>query len=111
MIGRNLAQFESFSICLGGFKETSVGMSSPEVIQSRDSRELRTQNPQGFVKGNQDTGPILEKDNLHGINGSSGHGLTKKNSAANEVQVKQANTRTDMWWLNLRYVLVCGCGR
>lgn len=86
----NLAQFELFFICLGGFPETSIVMSSPEV------RELRTQNSQGF-----------EKDNVASINGSSGHGLAKKKPAANKAKVKQAKSRTDIWWLNLRYVLVC----
>lgn len=105
----NLAPFELLFICLGGVQETSVGVSSLEVIQSRDSRELRTQNPepQGFVEENQDIGPFFEKDNVHSINGSSRHGIAKKNSAANRVKVKQANTKTDMWWMNLRYVLVC----
>lgn len=90
MLGTNLAQFELFFICLGAFPETSIGMSSPEV------RELRTQNTQGF-----------EKDNVDSINGSSGHGLAKKNSAANKAKVKQEKSKTDIWWLNLRYVLVC----
>ncbi|CAI8610652.1 unnamed protein product [Vicia faba] len=76
--------FKTKSIGNGGLPKNSVGMSSPEV------RESRTQNSQGF-----------EKDNVHSINGSSGHGFAIKNSAR-----KQANTRTDMWWLNLRYVLV-----
>ncbi|KAK2412057.1 hypothetical protein QL285_047283 [Trifolium repens] len=76
--------FKTKSVNNGGFPETSVGMSSPEV------KELRTQNSKGF-----------EKDNVDSINGSSGRGFAKKNSA-----LKQANTRTDMWWLNLRYVLV-----
>ncbi|KAG5011123.1 hypothetical protein AAZX31_07G229200 [Glycine max] len=40
------------------------------------------------------------------INGSLRNGLSEKNSAANRVKVKQANTKTDMWWLNLRYVFV-----
>ncbi|GAU11165.1 hypothetical protein TSUD_197890 [Trifolium subterraneum] len=76
--------FKTKSINNGGFLETSVGMSSPEV------KELRTQDSKGF-----------EKDNVDSINGSSGRVFANKNSA-----LKQANTRTDMWWLNLRYVLV-----
>ncbi|CAL5198890.1 unnamed protein product [Lathyrus oleraceus] len=76
--------FKARSINNGGFPKNSVGMSSPEV------RELRTQNSQGF-----------EKDNVHRINGSSGHGFAMKSSAH-----EQRNTRTDMWWLKLRYVLV-----
>lgn len=59
-------------------------------MSSTEVRDLRTQNSQGS-----------EKDNVHRINGSSGHGFAIKHSAP-----KQANTRTDMWWLNLRYVLV-----
>ncbi|KAK7363577.1 hypothetical protein VNO77_05724 [Canavalia gladiata] len=42
----------------------------------------------------------------HSANGSSRQGLAKTKSAANSVKVKQANTKADMWWLNLRYVLV-----
>ncbi|CAJ2653914.1 unnamed protein product [Trifolium pratense] len=76
--------FKTKSINNGGFPETSVEMSSPEV------KELRTQDSKGF-----------EKDNVDSINGSSGRGFAKKNSA-----LKQANTRTDVWWRNLRYVLV-----
>ncbi|KAJ1395217.1 hypothetical protein SESBI_33588 [Sesbania bispinosa] len=83
---RTEVEVDNKSIDSGGFQKTSVGMSSLEV--------------------NQDSGPIFEKDNVHSINGSSRHGLPKTNSAANRVKVKQANTRTDMWWLNLRYVLV-----
>ncbi|KHN03357.1 hypothetical protein glysoja_004383 [Glycine soja] len=40
------------------------------------------------------------------INGNSRHELAKKNSQANRVKVKQANTKTDVWWLNLHYVFV-----
>ncbi|XP_061349194.1 uncharacterized protein LOC133294525 [Gastrolobium bilobum] len=87
----------------GGVQETGFGISSLEVIQSK---ELRTQNSQGFVEENQDTGPIFEKDGVHSLNGSSRHGLAKKSSAAKRVKVKQANANTDVWWLNLRYVLV-----
>ncbi|XP_058758249.1 uncharacterized protein LOC131631471 [Vicia villosa] len=76
--------FKAESIDNGGFPKNNVEMSSTEV------RDLRTQNSQGS-----------EKDNGHRINGSSGRGFAIKNSAP-----KQANTRTDMWWLNLRYVLV-----
>lgn len=79
-------------------------MSSPEVIQSRGSTS--TQNSWVFVEENQET-PIFEKDSVHSVNGSSRDGLAKQNSAANIVKVKQANTKTDMWWRNLRYVLVC----
>ncbi|XP_027331294.1 uncharacterized protein LOC113846823 isoform X2 [Abrus precatorius] len=78
-----------------------------EVIQSSKSRELRTQNSRGtFVEENQDTGSIFEKGDVHSINGSSRQGLAKKKSVANRVKVKQANTKTDIWWLKLRYVLV-----
>ena len=80
-------------------------MSAVEVKQSRESRELRTQKSQSFVEENHDAGPSFEKDVVHSINGSSRNGLTRKKSAANRVKVKQANTKTDMWWLNLRYVL------
>lgn len=100
----NLAQFELFIICLGGLQETSFGKSAPEVIQLR---ELMMQNSHDPVEENRDNGPNFEKDDVHSINGSSRRGLAKKNSAANRVKVKQANTKTDMWWLNLRYVLVC----
>lgn len=87
----------------GGLQETSFGKSAPEVIQLR---ELRMQNSHDPVEENRDNGPIFEKDDVHRINGSSRRGLAKKNSAANRVKVKQANTKTDMRWLNLRYVLV-----
>ncbi|XP_057415099.1 uncharacterized protein LOC130709977 [Lotus japonicus] len=90
----------------GGVQETSVGMSSLEVIQLNDSSETRTQNSQFFEEGNRGTSPILEKDNVRSVNGSSRHGLAKKKSADNRVKAKQANTKIDMWWLNLRYVLV-----
>lgn len=82
-------------------------MSSLEVIQLNDSSETRTQNSQFFEEGNRGTSPILEKDNVRSVNGSSRHGLAKKKSADNRVKAKQANTKIDMWWLNLRYVLVC----
>lgn len=93
----------------GGAKETTSGMSSMEVIQSRKSRDLSSQNTQGFVEENQDTGLSFEKDGVHSINGSSRPGLTKKHSSAYRIKrkVKQTeDTKTDLWWLNLRYVFV-----
>ncbi|KOM33504.1 hypothetical protein LR48_Vigan01g306000 [Vigna angularis] len=92
----------------GDARETAPGMSSMEVIQSRKSRDLSTQNSQGFVEENQDTGISFEKDGVHSVNGSSRHGLTEKRSPANRIKlkVKQADTETDLWWLNLRYVFV-----
>ncbi|XP_019451046.1 PREDICTED: uncharacterized protein LOC109353287 isoform X1 [Lupinus angustifolius] len=87
----------------GGFEEASFPKSAPEVIQLR---ELSTQNSLGSVEENQETSPIFEKGDVHGINGSSRHGLAEKTSAANRDKVKQENAKTDIWWLNLRYVLV-----
>ncbi|KAK7292268.1 hypothetical protein RIF29_08046 [Crotalaria pallida] len=87
----------------GEIQETSFGKSAHEVIQSRESR---TENSQGSLEENQDTDPINEKDDMQDINGSSRLDLAKKTSAANSVKVKQANTKTDVWWLNLRFVLV-----
>lgn len=103
----NLSQFELFVIFLGGFMESSFGRSSDEVIQSRKSRALRTNNSLGIVEQNHYTGPILEKDDVQSINGNPTHGIAGNGSAAKRVEVKQANTENDMWWLNLRYVLVC----
>jgi len=100
----NVAQFELTFIFLGGAQETTSGMSSMEVIQSRKSRDLSTQNSQIFVEENQDTGLRFEEDGVHSTNGSSRHGLTKKHSPANRI--KQTDTKTDLWWLNLRYVFV-----
>ncbi|CAJ1941009.1 unnamed protein product [Sphenostylis stenocarpa] len=81
-------------------------MSSMEVIQSKKSKDLSTQNSKGFVEENQDTDPSFKEDGVHSTNGNSRHGLTKKDSAADRVKLedKQANTKTDLWWLNLRYV-------
>ncbi|TKY54154.1 hypothetical protein E2542_SST18560 [Spatholobus suberectus] len=87
-------------------RSTNNGAVQETNFRSRKSRDLSIQNSQGFVEENQDTGPIFEKDGVHSINGSSRHGLAKKNPAANRVEVKQANSKTDMWWLNLRYVFV-----
>jgi len=93
---------------LGDARETAPWISSMEVIQSRKSRDLSTQNSQGFEEENQDTGISFEKDDVHSVNGNSRHGLTKKHSPANrtKLKVKQADTETDLWWLNLRYVFV-----
>jgi len=105
----NVAQSELTFIFVGGAKETTSGMSSMEVIQSRKSRDLSSQNTQGFVEENQDTGLSFEKDGVHSINGSSRPGLTKKHSSAYRIKrkVKQTeDTKTDLWWLNLRYVFV-----
>ncbi|KAE9602160.1 hypothetical protein Lal_00049946 [Lupinus albus] len=87
----------------GGFQEASFQKSAAEVIQLR---ELSTLNSQGSVEENQETSPIFEKDDVHSINGSSRHGLAEKTSAANRDKVKKENTKTDIWWLNLRYILV-----
>ncbi|RDY04666.1 hypothetical protein CR513_11592, partial [Mucuna pruriens] len=86
--------------------ESNFGMSSLEGVQSRKSRDSSIQNSQAFVQEKQDRGPIFEKDGVHSINGSLRHGLAKKKSAADRGEVKQANTKTDIWWLNLRYVFV-----
>lgn len=104
----NVAEFELISIFLGDARETAPGMSSMEVIQSRKSRDLSTQNSQGFEEENQDTSISFEKDGVHSVNGSSRHGLTEKRSPANRInlKVKQADTKTDLWWLNLNYVFV-----
>ncbi|KAF7837820.1 uncharacterized protein G2W53_006302 [Senna tora] len=88
----------------GGSPESSFERSSVEVSQSRKSSELRTRNSQGIVEENQDTSPILEKDDVLSINGNPKHGITDNVSAVKKD--KQANTEMDMWWLNLRYVLV-----
>lgn len=74
-------------------------------ILSSKSRESGIQNFQGFVEENQDTGTSFGKDVVHSKNSGSTDGLAKKKSAANRV-FKQSNTKTDMWWLNLRYVFV-----
>lgn len=88
----------------GGVQETNFGMSSLEATQSRKLRDSSIKKSQDFVEESRET--IVENDGVHSINGGSRHGLAKKNSAANRVEVKKANTKTGMWWLNLRYVFV-----
>ncbi|XP_020225964.1 uncharacterized protein LOC109807762 isoform X2 [Cajanus cajan] len=87
--------------------KTGVGVknrSGDNVTQPRKLRDSSIQNSKGFVEESQET--IVENDGVHSINGGSRHGLAKKSSAANRVEVKKANTKTGMWWLNLRYVFV-----
>ncbi|XP_054806180.1 LOW QUALITY PROTEIN: uncharacterized protein LOC129308811 [Prosopis cineraria] len=90
----------------GGFPEDSFGMSSVEVIQSRKSKDLRTRNSLGIVEEDQDDNKIFEKGDVLSVNGNPKHGIADKVSAANNVKVKLAITENDMWWSNLRYVLV-----
>ncbi|CAL0325806.1 unnamed protein product [Lupinus luteus] len=87
---------ESVAITLvssGGIQEAKFTKSAHEVLPVS-------------LEENQDSGPIFEKGDVHNINGSSRHGLAEKFSAANGGKVKQANTNSDKWWLNLSYVLV-----
>ncbi|KAK7387908.1 hypothetical protein VNO78_22706 [Psophocarpus tetragonolobus] len=92
----------------GGVQKTNSGTSSHEAIQSSKSRDLSTEKFHCFVEENQEKGLSLEKDDEHSIHGRSKPGLTKKNSAANGVNLKAKpeNTKTDLWWLNLRYVFI-----
>ncbi|KAE9609597.1 hypothetical protein Lal_00006603 [Lupinus albus] len=73
---------ESVAITLvssGGVQEAKFVKSAHEVISVS-------------LEENQPTGPICAKDDVHSINGRD--------------KVKQANTNSDKWWLNLQYVLV-----
>ncbi|XP_028751538.1 uncharacterized protein LOC114711322 isoform X2 [Neltuma alba] len=90
----------------GGTPEDGFGRSSVEVTRSRKSKDLRTQNTRGIVGENQDASPNFEKGDGRSMNGNPKHGIADNVSAAKNVKVKQANAETDMWWLNLRYVLV-----
>ncbi|XP_019462585.1 PREDICTED: uncharacterized protein LOC109361551 isoform X2 [Lupinus angustifolius] len=86
-------EFQDLRVSSGGVQEAKFTKSAHEVITVS-------------LEENQDSGPIFEKDDVHSINGSSRHGLAEKTSAANGDEVKQANTNSDKWWLNLSYVLV-----
>ncbi|PON80360.1 ABC subfamily C protein [Parasponia andersonii] len=70
----------------GVFRESKLGRPSVEVAKSRD---LGTEN--GHLS--------LSR------NGSSRHKVAEKKLASNKVQDRQSDSETDMWWLELPYVL------
>ncbi|XP_019462586.1 PREDICTED: uncharacterized protein LOC109361551 isoform X3 [Lupinus angustifolius] len=72
-------EFQDLRVSSGGVQEAKFTKSAHEVITVS-------------LEENQDSGPIFEKDDVHSINGRD--------------EVKQANTNSDKWWLNLSYVLV-----
>lgn len=64
------------------------------------------ENDQNFERENWETVEESNELPVFSRNGSSRLNEAKKKSASNKVLEKQSNVQTDLWWLNLPYVLV-----
>ncbi|XP_022722937.1 uncharacterized protein LOC111280048 isoform X2 [Durio zibethinus] len=82
--------------------ESSQEMLSTEVMKSRKSRDLDTQNSQVFTKENQEA---RTKSDKHAFLHTSKSRDVCNKPPANKVKDNQPGIKTDPWWLNLPYVL------
>ncbi|GAV74908.1 hypothetical protein CFOL_v3_18388 [Cephalotus follicularis] len=76
-----------------------------EVMESENLKHFGTQKPQNFTKEKQKTATKSDKQASVGRKGSSKHGEVGSELLANKVRDQPADFKTDLWWLNLPYVL------
>lgn len=79
---------------------------SVEVAKWTTTRELGMENDQNFEREKWETVEESNELPVFSRNGSSRLNEAKRKSASNKVLEKQSNVQTDLWWLNLPYVLV-----
>ncbi|KAH7513366.1 hypothetical protein FEM48_Zijuj12G0192500 [Ziziphus jujuba var. spinosa] len=87
----------------GIVQESGLGRSSIEVAKSGALREF---GEDGQTTLKEDESNVMEFNPALSVNGSQRNRKAENRSTDREVQDKKSNTETDMWWLNLPYVLV-----
>ncbi|XP_057956909.1 uncharacterized protein LOC131150298 [Malania oleifera] len=102
-MGREI-EFQNTEPKTGFIQETSHGRSSIEVVKSKGSSQVEMQTSRSSAKYKHDNSAVPNKHSGSRTNCSS-KSKGRSKSALKKVMDERSSILTDLWWLNLPYVL------